>query len=56
MAIDFAIAHAAPGDCVLIAGKGHENYQQVGDLKLPFSDGKQARLALAKRVSGGAEA
>ena len=29
---------AAPGDCVLVAGKGHETYQQVGDDRLDFSD------------------
>lgn len=48
-AIEQAIAAAAAGDCVLIAGKGHETYQQVGDRRLPFSDVKQARLALHKR-------
>ncbi|ARN76380.1 UDP-N-acetylmuramoyl-L-alanyl-D-glutamate--2,6-diaminopimelate ligase [Oceanicoccus sagamiensis] len=49
-AIDFTIANAKAGDCVLLAGKGHEEYQQVGDLRVPFSDIKQARLALAKRA------
>jgi UDP-N-acetylmuramoyl-L-alanyl-D-glutamate--2,6-diaminopimelate ligase len=29
---------AQPGDVVLIAGKGHEDYQIVGEEKLPFSD------------------
>lgn len=48
-AIEQAITSAAAGDCVLIAGKGHETYQQVGDSRLPFSDVKQARLALHKR-------
>jgi UDP-N-acetylmuramoyl-L-alanyl-D-glutamate--2,6-diaminopimelate ligase len=37
-AIAAAIAAATPGDVVLVAGKGHEDYQQVGDLRLPFSD------------------
>lgn len=54
-AIAFAITHAQPGDSVLIAGKGHEDYQLVGDQRLPFSDVKQARLALAERVNDGAD-
>jgi UDP-N-acetylmuramoyl-L-alanyl-D-glutamate--2,6-diaminopimelate ligase len=49
-AIEMAIAEARAGDSILIAGKGHENYQQIGDQRLPFNDVQQARLALAKRV------
>ena len=37
-AIVFAYQHAAPTDVILVAGKGHENYQLIGDKKLPFSD------------------
>lgn len=37
-AIELAIKNAGPGDLVLVAGKGHENVQVVGDLKIPFSD------------------
>jgi len=37
-AIAYAVRHAASGDIVLIAGKGHEEYQLVGDQKLSFSD------------------
>lgn len=48
-AIGFAIAEAAVGDSVLVAGKGHEDYQQIGEDRLPFSDIKQVRLALAAR-------
>jgi UDP-N-acetylmuramoyl-L-alanyl-D-glutamate--2,6-diaminopimelate ligase len=48
-AIEFAITYAKPGDSVLIAGKGHEDYQHIGDQLLPFSDIKQARLALKRR-------
>lgn len=55
-AIAFAIAHAQVGDSVLIAGKGHEDYQLVGDQRLPFSDVKHARLALAARINGDANA
>jgi UDP-N-acetylmuramoyl-L-alanyl-D-glutamate--2,6-diaminopimelate ligase len=48
-AIERAVSLAAPGDVVLIAGKGHEKYQQIGDRVLPFDDGEVARAALAKR-------
>lgn len=48
-AIRFAIEQASPGDCVLILGKGHEEYQLVGAQKLPFSDASVARLALKVR-------
>jgi UDP-N-acetylmuramoyl-L-alanyl-D-glutamate--2,6-diaminopimelate ligase len=54
-AIERAIALAEPGDVVLIAGKGHEKYQQVGDRVLPFDDGEVARAGLAKRRPGGAK-
>lgn len=48
-AIGYAIAQADPQDLVLIAGKGHEDYQQVGDQRLPFSDRRCARDALEAR-------
>ncbi len=48
-AIERAISIAAKGDVVLIAGKGHEKYQQIGDRVLPFDDGEVARAALARR-------
>jgi len=54
-AIERAIAMAQPGDVVLIAGKGHEKYQQVGDRVLPFDDGEVARAALARRRQPGAK-
>lgn len=50
-AIDRAIALGEPGDIVLIAGKGHEKYQQIGDRVLPFDDTEQARAALGRRRS-----
>ncbi|MDR1434783.1 MAG: UDP-N-acetylmuramoyl-L-alanyl-D-glutamate--2,6-diaminopimelate ligase [Puniceicoccales bacterium] len=37
-AIEFALREARNRDIVLIAGKGHETYQQIGDKKIPFSD------------------
>jgi len=48
-AIVVAISRAAAGDVVLIAGKGHENYQDINGRKLPFSDVAQARIALQLR-------
>jgi len=45
-AIAQSIASARPGDVVLLAGKGHEDYQEAGGKRLPFSDWEQARLAL----------
>lgn len=48
-AIDLAIGSARPGDVVLIAGKGHEDYQIVGFDKRPFDDRAEARRALATR-------
>lgn len=45
-AIYHAIAHAQPGDTVLIAGKGHEQYQEVGGVKHAFSDSEVAQHAL----------
>ncbi|HEY5257998.1 MAG TPA: UDP-N-acetylmuramoyl-L-alanyl-D-glutamate--2,6-diaminopimelate ligase [Candidatus Baltobacteraceae bacterium] len=52
VAIRTAIARAAPGDAVLIAGKGHETYQIVGSEVLPFDDAAVAREALAERGTG----
>ncbi len=48
-AIDLGVSRAAPGDVILIAGKGHETYQLVGSVTLPFDDREQARLALGRR-------
>jgi len=42
-AIGQAIRLAKPGDCVLIAGKGHETYQEVKGVKKPFDDREVAR-------------
>ena len=48
-AIERAIEGAAPGDTVLIAGKGHERTQIIGERVLPFDDAAVAREALARR-------
>lgn len=48
-AIDRTIRTATPGDFVLIAGKGHEKYQVIGERTFPFDDVEVARAALARR-------
>ncbi len=49
LAIEKAILRAQPGDVVMIAGKGHEDYQIIGTEKRHFDDRQQARRALALR-------
>jgi UDP-N-acetylmuramoyl-L-alanyl-D-glutamate--2,6-diaminopimelate ligase len=48
VAIDRAVELAADGDVVIIAGKGHEAYQLIGEQSLPFSDAAVARAAIEK--------
>ncbi len=50
-AINRAISSAASGDLVLVAGKGHEDYQLIGDARLSFSDCDAVREALSRRVA-----
>jgi UDP-N-acetylmuramoyl-L-alanyl-D-glutamate--2,6-diaminopimelate ligase len=45
-AIEWAIAQAQAGDVVLVAGKGHEDYQIIGTTRWPFSDFEVAHKAL----------
>jgi len=45
-AIHLAITKAKAGDVVLIAGKGHENYQLIGDIKHPFNDAEEVKQQL----------
>ena len=54
-AIEFAIDNAAPGDVILVAGKGHETYQDVAGKKMIFSDANHVRLALQKRNTKNAD-
>jgi UDP-N-acetylmuramoyl-L-alanyl-D-glutamate--2,6-diaminopimelate ligase len=49
-AIRLAVAEAAPGDIVLIAGKGHETYQTIGDTDFPFDDREVARRAVTEQT------
>jgi len=49
-AIHWALAQARPGDCLLIAGKGHEDYQIVGEERIPLDDRQIAENWLYARV------
>lgn len=55
-AIAWAVAQAQPNDVVLLAGKGHEDYQEVAGVKTPFSDVEQGWRALQARAAGAQEA
>jgi UDP-N-acetylmuramoyl-L-alanyl-D-glutamate--2,6-diaminopimelate ligase len=54
LAIAETLALAQPCDVVLLAGKGHEAYQDIGGVKRPFSDLLHAQAALDARPTGGA--
>ena len=47
-AIELAIRDARPGDVIVIAGKGHETTQTIGDIATPFDDRAVAREVLAQ--------
>ena len=49
-AIHYAIQQAHAGDVILIAGKGHENYQLIGNTKYPFNDVEEAMQQLEARA------
>jgi len=50
-AILLAVRHASKLDVILVAGKGHETYQEIKGKRLPFSDAEHASLALAARAT-----
>ncbi len=52
LAIARALAQADARDVVLVAGKGHEDYQEAAGVRLPFSDRQQVQLALRARTLG----
>jgi UDP-N-acetylmuramoyl-L-alanyl-D-glutamate--2,6-diaminopimelate ligase len=51
-AIEQSLAQAADADVVLIAGKGHEQWQEIAGRRVPFSDADVARACLARRRAG----
>lgn len=51
-AISRLLGEAGGDDVVLIAGKGHEDYQEIDGVREPFSDVEQAERALSTRVAG----
>jgi len=55
-AIDLALQAASPSDVVVIAGKGHEDYQEVAGVRHPFSDARVALAALQQRAQQGVRA
>jgi len=50
-AILSAVRHAGKTDVILLAGKGHEPYQEIKGRKMPFSDAEHAQLALSARLT-----
>jgi len=53
-AIQTAVREAAAGDVILLAGKGHEDYQEIAGVKRPFSDVAEAEAALKQRAGAAA--
>jgi UDP-N-acetylmuramoyl-L-alanyl-D-glutamate--2,6-diaminopimelate ligase len=51
-AIERALDDARPGDVVVLAGKGHEDYQETNGQRLPFSDARYVSDALSRRSNG----
>lgn len=54
-AIEMALTMASPGDVVVIAGKGHEDYQDIGTKRIPFDDREVARSVLRELLGNFAQ-
>jgi UDP-N-acetylmuramoyl-L-alanyl-D-glutamate--2,6-diaminopimelate ligase len=52
-AIHSAISGAKAGDCIVIAGKGHEDYQEINGERFPFSDSICVQKALSRELTNG---
>ena len=50
-AIAWTLQQASPQDVVLVAGKGHEGYQEIAGQRLPFSDRAEVQKALRARAA-----
>jgi UDP-N-acetylmuramoyl-L-alanyl-D-glutamate--2,6-diaminopimelate ligase len=50
-AIRWAVQNARPGDCILVAGKGHETEQILGDRRIPFDDREQLQQAIEETTT-----
>jgi UDP-N-acetylmuramoyl-L-alanyl-D-glutamate--2,6-diaminopimelate ligase len=51
LAISQTLHSAGPQDVVLVAGKGHEDYQEIAGARQPFSDRSEVRQALLARAA-----
>ena len=54
-AIREAVSIAEEGDTVIVAGKGHEDYQEIKGVRHHFSDKEVLRKAIRERLAGGGE-
>ncbi len=52
LAIQAAVRMARPGDVIILAGKGHEDYQEINGVKHHFDDYEEAAQAIAARTAG----
>ena len=52
VAIKYAIAHGRPGDVIVIAGKGHETYQEIKGVKYDMDDRVLIQEALKEIAEG----